>query len=192
MYRIKAIILNITHFPNGQIRFILLTQDYGKITAWWKKRTLFGVDMGDIVEVIISRKTQKNTIKSLDVILSWWPKGISYKTAYAFLDTLRIIDEVTMPNEECKDIYDDTHGLIFIAHSSILCVEQYSIFQMRILRRIGSMDGHFFTSCPILKYVYNNISHVPLSKVVHTKKLESHQIRAIQKANLHSLYLLKA
>ena len=47
----------------------MISKEYGKITGWWNKKNITGIDIGDIVEVLISRENTKNTIKSIDILV---------------------------------------------------------------------------------------------------------------------------
>lgn len=74
MYRFPAIILSITRIRDNNTRIVLLSREYGKITGWWNKKNITGIDIGDIAEVLISREGTKNTIKNVDIKIHAWNK----------------------------------------------------------------------------------------------------------------------
>jgi hypothetical protein len=45
----------------------MISQEYGKITGWWNKKNISGIDLGDIIEVLISRDGGKNQVKNIDI-----------------------------------------------------------------------------------------------------------------------------
>ena len=67
----------------------------------------------------------------------------------------------------------------------------HTIFQMRILKSLGSMDRAILGDDPILRYIYDHISHTPLERILSSSNVRSEHIDKIQQANLHSLYMLE-
>lgn len=190
MYRIQALILNIQQIRDSQTRIILLSEEYGKISVWWYKKNISGIDLGDIVEVIVSRSSSKNIIHEIRTQYSAWNKSWNYATIHSFLDTLKIISSITVEWMEYRWIYQDAKELIQSIQTKDLSLSHYVIFQMRMLKRIGSMDSQGFTDEPILHYIYENISKTPLEKIFSSQKFRDGDIEKIQKANWQSLYLL--
>ena len=62
---------------------------------------------------------------------------------------------------------------------------------MRILKSLGSMYRAALGDDPILRYIYDNISHTPLERILSSVNVRDEHITQIQKVNLHSLYMLE-
>lgn len=190
MYRFRAIILNITRIRDNNTRIVMLTREYWKITWWWSKKNITGIDLWDVVEVLISRDENKNTIKNVDFVTSWWNKNWNYPQIFSFLKTLHIINQISIDNHECFQLFDDTYFLIRYGIKNILNSDQYTIFQMRILKSLWSMNPDILGNDPILQYIYKNITHSPLERVL-SANIKNNHINIIEQANLNSIYTLK-
>lgn len=190
MYRFRAIILNITRIRDNNTRIVMLTREYWKITWWWSKKNITGIDLWDVVEVLISRDENKNTIKNVDFVTSWWNKNWNYSQIFSFLKTLHIINQISIDNHECFQLFDDTYFLIRYGIKNILNSDQYTIFQMRVLKSLWSMNPDILGNDPILQYIYKNITHSPLERVL-SANIKNNHINIIEQANLNSIYTLK-
>jgi hypothetical protein len=67
----------------------------------------------------------------------------------------------------------------------------HTVFQMRILKSLGSMDRSILGDDPILGYIYDHIAHTPLERILSSSNMRIEHINQIQQANLHSLYMLE-
>ena len=67
----------------------------------------------------------------------------------------------------------------------------HTVFQMRILKSLGSMDKSILGDDPILRYIYDNISHTSLERILSSSNVKTEHIEKIQQANLYSLYMLE-
>lgn len=190
MYRFRAIILNITRIRDNNTRIVMLTREYWKITWWWSKKNITGIDLWDVVEVLISRDENKNTIKNVDFVTSWWNKNWNYSQIFSFLKTLHIINQISIDNHECFQLFDDTYFLIRYGIKKNLNSDQYTIFQMRVLKSLWSMNPDILGNDPILQYIYKNITHSPLERVL-SSNIKNNHINIIEQANLNSIYTLK-
>ncbi len=190
MYRFRAIILNITRIRDNNTRIVMLTREYWKITWWWSKKNITGIDLWDVVEVLISRDENKNTIKNVDFVTSWWNKNWNYSQIFSFLKTLHIINQISIDNHECFQLFDDTYFLIRYGIKNVLNSDQYTIFQMRVLKSLWSMNPDILGNDPILQYIYKNITHSPLERVL-SANIKNNHINIIEQANLNSIYTLK-
>lgn len=169
----------------------MISLEYWKITAWWSKKNITGIDIWDIVEVLISREWNKNTIKNMDTIISWWNKTWDYSTIILFLETLSLINRITIDGNDYRSLYEDTSLFIEYGNRENMRLYHYSIFQMRILKALGSMDPEIFWEDRILSYIYQNISHTPLERILSSESVKNEHITQIQKINLHSIYMLE-
>ncbi len=190
MYKFRAIILNITKIRDNNTRFVMISIEYWKITGWWNKKNITGIDLWDIVEVLVDRQGSKNTIKNIDIITSWWNKDWDYTSILLFLETLSIINKITIDWTDCRLLYEDTATFIDYWHRWNMKLYHYAIFQMRILKALGSMDPNMVGDDIILNYIYQNISHTPLERILASSNIKNEAISKIQKINLHSIYML--
>lgn len=168
----------------------MLSREYWKITGWWNKKNITGIDLWDIIEVLISRENTKNSIKNIDLITSWWNREWNYIQITYFLKTLKIINQVSIDCQESMTLFDDTYFLIRYGLKAMLTSSHYAIFQMRILKSLGSMNPELFQNDPILNYIYNNISITPLERVL-SANIKNIHINTIEQINLNSLYTLE-
>lgn len=72
-----------------------------------------------------------------------------------------------------------------------MSTRHHTVFQMRILKSLGSMDREILGEDPILRYIYDHISHTPLERILSSTNVREEHITQIQKINLHSLYMLE-
>lgn len=190
MYRFRAIILNITRIRDNSTRIVMMTREYWKITGWWNKKNITGIDLWDVIEVIISREGTKNSIKNLDLVTSWWNRDWNYLQISYFLKTLKTISQISIEGQECTVLYDDTYFLIRYGLKNPMTQCHYSIFQMRILKSLGSMNPELFANDPVLNYIYNNISTTPLERIL-SANIKNIHIETIEQINLNSIYTLE-
>ena len=169
----------------------MLSAEYGKITGWWNKKNITGIDLWDIVEVCIFRDNNKNTIKQLEPICSWWNKEWEYTQIHNFLETLNLANKITIDGSDSVHLYNDLVFLIEYGNKKQLSIEHFTIFQMRILKNLWSMNPEMFQDDPILTYIYEHISHSPLERILSASNIKFDQIEKIKKINLHSIYLLQ-
>lgn len=191
MYRFPAIILSITKIRDNNTRIVLLSREYGKITGWWNKKNITGIDIGDISEVLISRDGTKNTIKNVDIKIHGWNKWWNYERIIGFLETMHITNKMSLDSHEAHSLYDDIYECISLGSRQDMTPAHYTIFQMRILKSLGSMDRSILWDDIILKYIYDNISHTPLERILSSSNIKIDHINKIQQINLHSLYMLE-
>ncbi|NRH21158.1 hypothetical protein HOO68_03880 [Candidatus Gracilibacteria bacterium] len=168
----------------------MISREYGKITGWWNKKNITGIDLGDVIEVLLVRDDNKNTIKNIDLITSGWNRNWNYLQIASFLKTLHIIGQISVDNQETIQLYDDAYFLIRYGLKNLLDHCHYTIFQMRILKSLGSMNPEMLGDDPILKYIYNNISNSPLERIL-SANIKNNHISIIEQINLNSIYSLR-
>jgi hypothetical protein len=173
------------------MRIVMISQEYGKITGWWNKKNVTWIDLGDIIEVLISRDGGINQIKNIDIKTSGWSRHWGYMRIVAFLETLCIINKMTREWAECRSLYEDTALFITYGISQDITLWHHSVFQMRILKSLGSMDRDALGDDPILRYIYDHVSHTPLNRILSSSNVRTEHITKIQQVNLHSLYMLE-
>jgi recombinational DNA repair protein (RecF pathway) len=191
VYRFKAIILNVKKIRDNNTRIVMISSEYWKITGWWNKKNITGIDIWDIVEVLISREGNKNTVKSMDLFISWWNKNWDYATIILFLETLSLINKITIDGNDYSSLFEDTSLFIKYGNLKNVQIYHYSIFQMRILKGFGTMDPEILWDDLVLRYIYQHISHTPLERILSSVNIKNEHIAQIQKINLHSIYKLE-
>lgn len=191
MYRFKAIILQIDRIRDGYTRFLVLSQEYGKVSAWYHKKDISWIDLGDLTEIVISREGGINHVRHIESLTPSWIQDATYQGVVAFLETLKIITLVTIEWSDDRGIYRDIRDLITLWHRLSLKSDHYIIFQMRILHKIGYMDPNRFSHCPILKYIYQHIASTPLEKILQSQNIKKPQLEQIQETNWYTLHMLQ-
>lgn len=190
MYRSKAIILSITKIRDNNTRIVMLSQEYGKITGWWNKKNITSIDIWDIIDVFISRESTKNIIKNIEIITPWWSRDWNYQQILSFLETLNIINKISIDGNKCQSIFEDVSQFIHYWLHQTLELCHYVIFQMRIIKSLGSMNPDFLWDDKILQYIYNHISHTRLERILSSSNIKNEHVSKMQQINLHSIYLL--
>lgn len=190
LYRFRAIILNINKIRDNNTRIVFISSEYGKITGWWNKKDITGIDIWDIVEILLTRENSKNIIKNIELKIPGWDKSWNYNRIYSFLETLHLIWKITIDETDAPKIYADLSYLITHGTNLELDMWKYSLFQMRILKNLWSMNPEMCMDDPILQYIYENISSASIEKIMTSSNIRESQIEKIKKINLHSIYLL--
>jgi len=86
MFRSKGIVLNIQKIRDNQIRIVLFTREYGKITCWSKKQ--ISADIGCIISIFIERKGNQNLLKTHETLASAGDMFQKYDEVICFLQLL--------------------------------------------------------------------------------------------------------
>lgn len=191
MYKVQAVILSIQRIRDNQTRVVMISREYGKITGWWNKKNITGIDIWDLIEVLISRQESKNLIKNIDIQIPGWSKSWNYGRIISFLDTLHMVNKMSIEWSECYTLYEDIAKFITYGKSQDINIGHHTVFQMRILKSLGSMDQGMLGTDPILRYIYDHISDTPLDRILSSSTLKTEHIAKIQQINLHSLYMLE-
>jgi hypothetical protein len=90
VFKTEAIILSIDTIRDNNIRIVVLTKEYGKISCWYKKKQ-FPHDIGDITFLTIERTAATNTIKYTESIMSPREESWSYSKITTFLESLALM-----------------------------------------------------------------------------------------------------
>lgn len=187
MYTFDAIILDIFHIQDKKYRLILFSREFGRISAWWYK-SLSGVDIGDIAQIVIERKETINRIKSIHTRHFLIQKEWTYESLFQFLHTLSVLKNCIHDGESYPRIFDDYAHIVKTL--SCLSQNQCLLFEMRILRQLGYLDPSFYQHDSILAYIYQNINSSPLQKILQAKPLKAEHAHIIHTSHLHALSFL--
>ncbi|MBB1554135.1 hypothetical protein HG442_001845 [Candidatus Gracilibacteria bacterium] len=185
MYTFDAIILEKNILREKQIRIVVLTKEYGKITLWHKKQ-ITGVDIGDIARVVVRRENSMNYIKSIDTKLYLIHKNWNYNSLFSFLSLIKTLRFCVASEESSSQIFSDYECVLRITGDSI-SLDCCQLLQMRIFKHLGSLNPDFFQEDAILRYMYQKITETPLDRILKAQPLQSHHKEIIEKSNLFSL-----
>lgn len=185
MYTFDAIVLEKTIIREKNIRVVVFTRDYGKVTIWYKKQ-LTGVDIGDIARVVIKRENAINIAKSIETKHYLMSKKWTFETLFAFLCLLKTIKLCTADEVLSPQIFDDYEKSLKI-FSENFSLNAILLFEMRLFKNLGSLNPDFFREDKILSYIYDKISSTPLERILKSQKLQENHQEIIKKSNLFSL-----
>jgi recombinational DNA repair protein (RecF pathway) len=155
VYRVQAIILYKQIIRDNQIRIILFSAEYGKITTWWKWWD--NVDIGSIVEVLIERKNGQNILKKIDTSLcsgvSWW----NYEEILGYLEVLSTLYEALPDGSEHRRLYQDTISFIReIQNTKVWKVWLLILMQARIMKILGYLSPAIYSMNTELNIIYSD------------------------------------
>lgn len=185
MYTFDAVILEKTIVREKNIRLVVLSKDYWKITIWYKKQ-LTGVDLGDIARIIVKREWSINIAKTIETKYYLMAKKWNFETLFAFLSLLKTIKVCTADEDSAEKIYTDYEkSLKFFSEN--FSIDSILLLEMRLFKHLGSLNPDFFQSDAVLEYIYNKISTTPLEKILKSQKLQNKHQEIIKKSNLFSL-----
>lgn len=106
MYTFNAIILDKQVLREKHIRIVVLTQEYGRITLWYKKQ-LSGVDIGDIARIVVKRENSINIAKSIETKFYLIQKKWNYETLVHFLDVVKTLKICTADQDASPALFQD-------------------------------------------------------------------------------------
>lgn len=187
MYKTRGIILYIQKIRDMYFRVILYTEEYGKITCWLKKwEFLHG--LWDIIFVTIERNQGQNILKKTESIISVIQEGWQYDTLWNFLwiiKTFYIFLPEMLPVAKILEEYS-----ILISHQHTQKIENfiYTLFQLRILKKLGHVWEDWFENSNMLLYIIRNIDTIDIEKLLWSKKIENTDIEKIEKYILHTFH----
>lgn len=185
MYTFDVIILEKNIIREKNIRIVVLSKDFGKITLWYKKQ-LTGVDIGDIARVVVKRENSLNIAKSIETRHYLMSKKWNFETLFAFLSLLKTIKICTADEDVVPQIFSDYEKSLK-NFSEDFSLDAILLFEMRLFKHLGSLNPDFFKGDQVLHYIYEKISLTPLEKILKSQKLQEKHKKIIEKSNLFSL-----
>jgi len=184
MYTLDAIILDIQSIRDKQVRLVLFTREYGKISAWIYKN-ISGVDIGDIAHVVIERRESINRIRHIESRYFIGKKRWTYAPLISFLEILKTLYHHTSDEDIHMHIFDDY--LVLLQDVTACTEEDHSLLvQTRFLKMLGSLDPQFFHASRVLQYIYNTISTTPLERILASRALHEEEKKILRAAHLHA------
>ncbi len=164
MYRIQAIILYRQIIRDSQIRIVLFSEEYGKITAWEKSQSSW--DIGSRVEVLIERKNGQNQIKRLDVLSMPSLDSWSYESVIEYLYLLQILYDTLPEWAEQRSTYRDISECIRSIDTLVWKVGILLSMQVRVLKNMWYLNISFFSWFPNLWEWYTTIHSISMKSML--------------------------
>ena len=106
MFKTESIILSVDTIRDSNIRVVLLTKEYGKISVWYKKKQ-FPHDMGDIIFTTIDRQGSLNLLKYTESMMSPREEQWSYQKIRIFLESIALIHALAPEMAPYMNIFRD-------------------------------------------------------------------------------------
>ncbi len=190
MFKTQAIILHVQKIRDSKVRIIFFTREYGRISCWFKKRE-FSHGIWDIVLIYIERIGSENMLRTVEarqsIIMNTW----KYCTIIPFLEIIRIFYALLPESVPHTNIFDDYLWLVLsLREWNIISLFHYILFQFRILKILGIIDGSKLTWNPRMNYIDSHITIVPIRRILESKPLNPWEWELLQKINLQALYRL--
>lgn len=192
MYTTKALILSRERIRDRQIRTVVFSRDYGKITLWEQKDQW--ADIGICVECVIDRSGRENRVKKM-TLLSYPKTGEnwSYRDTLHYMQIFKILRDILPDGLIIEDIFDDVEEMIrecskpkqnFIAEKR----EIFQIIQARILKKSGYLSESFFLSDSVCRILFERLCTSSMKSILSSKKLTPPIINSLEKSILHAFY----
>ena len=157
MYRVQAIILYRQIIRDNQIRTILFSQDFGKITVWEKWHQ--GGDIGSSIEALIERTHWQNQLKKIDILRIPSLSGCSYEEISEYLHLFQILYTALPDGVEHLSIYRDIFYFINTIDSIVWKVYSIVYMQARLMKNLGYLDStHYKVSRDLLEFYTSTLS----------------------------------
>ncbi len=188
MFKTEAIILFIEVIRDNNIRIILLTKEFGKVSCWYKKKQ-FLYDIGDIVFVILERNNSINLIKHIESKNSPREEHWTYAKISIFLENLSMMYELLPEESPYETVFQDYRWLLIHMQSAkTLHEHHYLLFQFRFLRTLWYIGKEDLQNTPILRYIFENILKTPLNQLLRSKELNWEDAKTIEMKNKEIFY----
>ncbi|MBP6981860.1 recombination protein O N-terminal domain-containing protein [Candidatus Gracilibacteria bacterium] len=186
MFRVKAIIIHKQKIRDGQIRVVIFTKEFGKITAWHKKQICPGI--GSMNEIHIERNGGQNHIKNIETIQSISGETWKYEEVIEFLRILQTLYELLPDSSEHITIYEDIEKMLFFIQEANLKIQTLFLTHIRILKKLGSLKEEIFSEVDILRYIYINIDKKSMESILGSNTIDEMHINILKKAVEESRY----
>lgn len=188
MFKTEAIILSIQRIQDSNTRLICLTQEYGKVTLWYRKKILVH-DIWDIIFLTIDRQGSCNLVKYIESVLSPREDSWSFKKIMLFLENIQLMNLLLPDESPYKKLFQDYKWLLMhMQKIGSLNDHHYLLFQFRILRTLWYIWVDRCNANAVVLYIYNNILTTPLTKLLTSRQLRQEDIDIIEIWNKEAIY----
>ena len=178
MYTLRAILLSKQTIRDNQIRVVLFTQEYWKITAWSKKSYSLS-DIWDVAEILIERKKQENIIHNVTPIFIPKNDGWNYRVTIEYLTLFHMLKESLPEWVEHREIFNDTKETIEylskVEHDTILnnsqLVQLFILMKARLLKKQWYLREELFSSSYSLPIIYSRLDTASMKSMIYSKEI---------------------
>jgi recombinational DNA repair protein (RecF pathway) len=166
-----------------------LTKEYGKISCFYKKSDWIGSSW-DILTLLIERKDGVNILKSAESKMSIHFHTPSYLFLLSFLWILKILYEFLGESDRHEWLFNDYKEFIkHIGLSDDQRIQDIILFQIRILKRLGFMNGTDLEAWGnIGRYIYEYIDTKNIQLILSGKNLDTPMIQFLQNLVYKTVY----
>ncbi len=181
MYRVQAIILYRQIIRDNQIRTVLFSQDFWKITTWEKWH-----HWGDIwsnIEALIERAQWQNQLKKIDIIHIPSLSGWSYEEVAEYLHLFQILYSALPDGVEHLWLYRDIYFFINNIDSVVWKVYFITYMQARIMKNLWYLNKSYYSSSSLLSEFYRLTLSWSMKSMLSEKTL-SHDEYAIVRSSI--------
>ena len=169
MFRTEAIILHTQAIRDNQVRLIVFSKEFWKVTIWQKRKLI--PEIWSICELTIERKWKENILQSIEIQRIFPGDGQEYKIVLEFLELLSSLYH-SLPEGLCLEhIYQDCHELI--SNLSDQGKNNHDILMLthfRILKKLWYI-GEPENGNEVISYVYQEVSIKSMKSILCTKPL---------------------
>lgn len=186
MFRTEAIILKKTPIRYDRILVILLTREYGKIHAWYKRSSSNIGDTGSIIDAFLYRKDGVTFLQSPAVRISLVPLDHTYSELFLILELVRIVGMILPEGMENSRIFDDYKTVYTAMHRADGCRKNAILFLFRLLKILWILNPKPFSQTG-LSSLYTYIDRVDMGRILGSEKISHEQLIQIERHSLSSL-----
>lgn len=189
MYVLHAILLSKQTIRDNQIRVVLFTREFWKITAWAKKAYVSS-DIWVIVEALIERKKQENIIHKLHPLSIPKNDGWDYRATIEFLTLFHLIKEILPEWLEQKSIFEDTAEVL--QHLSNIqmnwwmnnktLVQLFILMKARLMKKQWFLKQELFSWSPTLPAIYQRLDIASMKSMISSKYIQDSCLCTIENA----------
>ncbi|GAB0174797.1 MAG: hypothetical protein HHAS10_06760 [Candidatus Altimarinota bacterium] len=198
MYTLNAIVLSKQLIRDNQVRVILFTEDYGKITAWTKKPYSIS-DIGSLTEIVIERKKQENIIHSITPLHTPKNEGWNYKTTLEYLTLFQLIRESLPEGMSQKDIFHDIKEIIshlssidlYFQSSTNKTLQLFILSKARILKRQGFLREELFLNSKVLSNIFQRLDVASMKSMINSREIHLPTLKEIEYAISEGIHTYK-
>ncbi len=185
MYRTQGVILYKQKIRDNQIRIVIFTREFWKVTCWSRKT--IPSDIGNRVSLIIDRKNGMNILHTMETIDSFDSIFSSYDEIITFLAVIHSLYKLLPESMEHRSIYDDMIQSIEVfatkkwnevrtEKTKEWIVQFFILLHIRILKKLWFLRDELFHISDVLRYIYiqidiKNIQQISLGKILHDDSL---------------------
>lgn len=184
MYRVQAIILYRQIIRDNQVRTVLFSHDFWKITVWEKWHQWW--DIWSTVEALIERVSWQNQLKKIDIQRTPSLSGWSYEELAEYLYIFQIL-YITLPDwVEHLTLYKDLLYFLHTIDSLVWKVYLVTYMQARIMKNLWYLDSSYYWANPILAGFYKHILSWSMKSMLYENHIPKSEYNIIRSSILEA------